>query len=324
MRSGNSALPVSGVEFVLVVEAGVLEHQARLLCESIRAHGGTCRAAPIAAVSPLPGCRPSREFRAFAERHEVDYLELSLNVECPEYGTTHRIYSAAERADRSTAEVLVVIDSDTLFLREPDFRLEGADVAVRPVDVKGMCTSGADDDFDPYWRRVCDLGGIDYERLPFITPTVDDRRVRASYNGGLVIVRRSSGILQKAAELFERSVRAGLRPRDGTGAVFASTGFVGEIASSYWGAAQATLSVAIWSTTDRVRLLNPGYNVPLHVWDDWRHRYPNLPLADLVHVHYHWLCAPEYVQENPLLDGRLPLSPEMDAWLRSHVPFPPR
>ena len=308
---------------MLVVEAGALEHQARLLCESIRAHGGAYRASPIAAVSPLPGRRPSRGFGAFAEEHEVDYLELSLDIECPEYGTTHRIYAAAERADRSTAELLVVIDSDTVFLREPDFRLDDADVAVRPVDVKGLCSSGAGDDYDPYWRRLCDLAGLDYERLPFITPTLDDRRIKASYNGGLVIVRRSSEILQRAADLFGRSVRAGLRPHHLGQAVHASTGFVGKIASAHFGSAQATLSVAIWGTTDRVRILEPAYNVPLHIWDDWLARHPNLPLAELVHVHYHWLCSPDHVRSNPMLDGRLPLAPAVDAWLRSRVPFPP-
>ena len=250
---------VPDVEFVLVVETGVLEHQARLLCESIRAHGGCYRDAPIVAVSPQAGRRPSRDFADFSERHAVDYLELSLRNDCPEYGTTNRIYAAADRADRSAADVLIVIDSDTLFLREPDFCLDGVDVAVRPVDVKGMCTAGEGDPFDPYWRSLCALGGIDDEQLPFVTPTVDDPRVRASYNGGLVVVRRSTGILQKAADLFSRSVRAGLRPSiPGDSRVFASTGFVGEIASAFWGSSQATLSVAIWSTTDRVRILEPA------------------------------------------------------------------
>ena len=313
---------IPDVEFVLVVEAGVLEHQARLLCKSIRVHGGCYRDARITAVSPVPGRRPSREFGAFADRHAVDYLERSLRMECPEYRTTNRIYAAAERADCSPAEVLVVIDSDTLFLREPDFRLGDSDVAVRPVDVKGMCTSGEGDPCDPYWRRLCKLGGIDYERLPFVTPTIDDQRVKASYNGGLVIVRRSSGILQQAADLFGRSVRAGLRPRPlGEANVFASTGFVGEIASAFWGSSQATLSVAIWGTTDRVRMLEPTYNVPIHIWDRWLARHPNVPHEDLVHVHYHWLCLPEHARSNPLLDGRLTVSPHVGDWMRSRVPF---
>ena len=115
-----------------------------------------------------------------------------------------------------------------------------------------------------------------------------------------MIVRRSSGILQKAADLFGRSVRAGLRPRTlGEASVFASTGFVGGIASAYWGSSQATLSVAIWATTDRVRILEPTYNVPIHIWDEWHARHPNLPPGDLVHVHYHWLCSPDHARSEP-------------------------
>jgi hypothetical protein len=324
MQTRETEPEVLDVEFVLVVEAGVLEQQARLLCESIRVHAGCYRDAPISAVSPTPDRRPSRDFAAFSERHAVDYRALSLRVECPEYRTTNRIYAAAERADRSPADVLIVMDSDTLFLREPDFRLDGVDVAVRPVDVKGICTAGDGDPFDAYWRDLCALGRIDDDRLPFVTTTVDGQRVRASYNGGLVVVRRRSGILQKAADLFGRSVRAGLRPRTpGEANVFASTGYVGKVASAFWGSSQATLSVAIWSVTDRVRILEPTYNVPLHVWDQLVAQHPALPLGDLVHVHYHWLCSPGREQGNPLLDGRLPLSPEVGAWIRSRVPFHP-
>lgn len=310
------------VEFVLVVESGVLEQQARLLCESLRERGGRYRDARIVAMSPLPERRPSRDFLAFAERHGITYCDRKLEVECPEYGTSHRVYAAAERAERSDAEVLVVLDSDTLFLREPDFALEGVDVAVRPVDVKGRCTSGPDDPFDPYWRKLCALGGIALEALPIVTPTVDDRRVRASYNGGLVAVRRETGILQTTAALFGRSVRAGLSPHAvGESSVFASTGPVGEVASAYWGSSQAALAVAIWRTTDRVRVLEPTYNVPLHCFDDWLERHPTVPLEALVHLHYHWLCTPGHEASNPLLDGRLPLAPELARWLRARVPF---
>jgi hypothetical protein len=311
------------VEFVLIVEAGALEHQARLLCESIRQHAGRYRDAPIVAVSPRPERRPSRDFALFAERLAVEYVETSLLIECPEYGTTNRIYAAADRADRSSAEILVILDSDTLFLREPNFQLEGFDVAVRPVDVKSICTAGRDDPFDPYWQRLCALGGLDYDRLPFVTPTLESQPVKASYNGGLVVVRRCTGILQEAADLFGRSVRAGLRPRiPGESNVFASMGLVGEAASTFWGSSQAALSVAIWRATRRVQLLDSGYNVPLHVWDQLLDRHPALPVEDLVHVHYHWLCAPGYEAANPLLNGRVPLSRGVAAWIRSRVPFP--
>ena len=37
------------------------------------------------------------------------------------------------------------MDSDTVLLSEPDLELLEAEVAARPVDVKGMCTSGIGD-----------------------------------------------------------------------------------------------------------------------------------------------------------------------------------
>jgi hypothetical protein len=46
-----------------------------------------------------------------------------------------------------------------------------------------------------------------------------------------------------------------------------------------------------------------------------------VPHEDLVHVHYHALCSPDHVRANPLLDGRLSLSPPVGAWIRSRVPF---
>src|SRR5262249_5068786 len=154
------------VEFVLVVEGGALEPQARVLCESIRVHAGRYRDARISAISPTPDRRPSPAFAAFAAAYHVDYRELALPVECPEYRTSNRVYAAAWCAERSSADVIVVLDTDTVFLREPGLGLDAADVAVRPVDVKGMCTAGPGDPFDGYWQRLCALGGLDYDRLP--------------------------------------------------------------------------------------------------------------------------------------------------------------
>src|ERR1700674_2817111 len=77
---------------------------------------------------------------------------------------------------------------------EPILLLNDGSAAARPVDVKGMCTTGPEDEFDGYWRALCALVGVDYERVPVIQTTVDRLEVRASYNGGLLAARRASGI----------------------------------------------------------------------------------------------------------------------------------
>ncbi|OPH53089.1 hypothetical protein BC351_31920 [Paenibacillus ferrarius] len=44
---------------------------------------------------------------------------------------------------------------------------------------------------------------------PYVVFTVNRQTVKASYNGGLVVVRRSCNIFQRAADYFLKSVEAG-------------------------------------------------------------------------------------------------------------------
>lgn len=220
---------------------------------------------------------------------------------------------AGHVARRPGPPIIVQLDSDTLFLQEPDFSLEHHDAAARPVDVKGMCTAGAGDSFDSYWRDLCRLCQVDYECLPFVLTTVDRQRIRANYNGGLVALRRSSGVLERAETFFRRLVAANLKPharlslRTGTGVVDGEAG-------QYWGAGQAALSLALAAGGHRVRLLPPSYNIPLHMFKGNQDTAP-------VHVHYHWLCEPDGCLDNPLLNGRLTLPEKTAIWLQERLPL---
>lgn len=275
--------------FVLCIENNAVKAQALLLCESIRQFGGRHRDAPILAVAPRPGLGIDTATRQRLDGLGVEYVEEPLNRSCPEYGSANRVFAAAWAEDRVRSEWIVVLDSDAVFLRELELPLL-ADVAVRPVDVKGCATEGPGDVFEDYWTRLADLQGVPLESLPFIQTTIDGRRVRASYNGGLAVVRRDKGILRRSAELFSRSIAAGLRPWKGSNHdVYASTGFVGKAASEYWGSSQATAALAIWSTTTRVVLYPETHNVPLHSVMENPGLVARLQMASLVHVHYHWM-----------------------------------
>lgn len=249
----------------------------------------------------------------------VEYVEEPLNLVCPEYGSANRVFAAAWAERRARTEWMVVLDSDTVFLEELDLPPD-ADVAVRPVDVKGSATSGPGDPFEDYWSRLSDLQGVPLGSLPFIHTTVCGTRIRAAYNGGLVAVRRSAGILGAWADLFARSVAAGLKPwRNSNLDVHASTGLVGVAASEYWGSNQAAAALAIWSRTRRVAHFTDAYNVPLHLLDE----NPGLKAsaAPPVHVHYHWLFTdPHHAGALGLLRD-LDVAPDRLEWLRARVPL---
>ena len=105
----------------------------------------------------------------------------------------------------------MILDSDTLFLREPcEFLLApDIDVALRPVDIKGMCTDGPQDSFDAYWQALCRCCGVDYDEIPWGETFIDRHRIKASYNGGLVVARGDLGIMRKWANIFFMSIREG-------------------------------------------------------------------------------------------------------------------
>ena len=315
-RSGSAAAATPPVAFVACIEGGVLEAQALLLFESIRQFTGRFRDCPIYALSPRSGHDISKNARDKLDRLRVSYIDITLNTECREYGSANRVVAAAYIEEKYPHELLVILDSDTLFLREPEriFLPPEIDVAVRPVDVKGMCTTGAADPFDSYWRSLCRCGGVDYEQIPWTMSFVDRRRIKASYNGGLVIVRGELGILKRWRDLFLASIRQGLTPYAEEWRLRSGVGWVDSTASKLWGSNQAALSLAIWSSTRRVQELPPTYNYPLHSHQQIEAATDHAVFPQLVHVHYHWLLE-EDPSRNPLFNLDGPLSPQQREWL---------
>ena len=312
----NKRARAADLEFCVLTEAGVLEAQALLLCRSIRKFAGAYSSAAIVAVSPRPDRRPGRASIEELERLHVEYLELDVQTPLPSFGPAFKIHAVAHIARRAGPPVLVQIDSDTLFLSEPDFSLEHVDVAARPVDVKGICTAGADDPLDEYWQSICRLCEIEYEQLPLVTTTVDGETVRASYNGGLVAVRRDSGILQRAEDFFLRLITYKVRPNTGSGVLRSGVETVTAENYGFWGVGQAALSLSIASMHGKVKILPATYNVPLHMFDLLD------PAAGMpIHVHYHWLCSVDGCPVNPMLDGRMALSDDVLAWLKQLLPL---
>ena len=308
------------VTFVLCIEDNAIRAQALLLCESIRRFGGRHRDAAILAVSPRAGLGVDLATRRALDAMDVEYAEQSLNMVCPEYGSANRVFAAAWAEGRARSRWIVVLDSDTVFLDQPELP-EDADVAVRPVDTKGSTTEGPGDPFEDYWRRLADLQRVSIECLPFIPTTDGGHRVRASYNGGLVVTRRDCGILTAWADLFARSIGEDLRPfRNSDLNVYASTGYVGREVSEYWGSNQAALALAIWSTTTRVCHYPDTYNLPLHIAVDHPHLRTRRA-SPLVHVHYHWVFTEAHYQSALAALGDLGATSDRLDWLRARLPI---
>ena len=261
----RSAVVADTATFALCIENNAIRDQALLLCESIRQFGGRYRDSPILAFSPRAGLAVDGDTRRVLADMGVQYVDEPLNTTCREYVSANRVFAGAWAEAHSDTDFIVVLDSDTVYLREPEMPTT-VDVAARPVDSKGSATRGPGDAFEDYWVALCAMCGVPIDRLPYLRATVDGQRIRASYNGGLIVCRRDKGIFMRSAEIFSQSLAAGLRPYRGSGIdILASTGPVGQAGSEFWGSNQAALAIAIWATTDRVLHYPPSYNVPLHL-----------------------------------------------------------
>jgi hypothetical protein len=251
----------------------------------------------------------------------VEYVEEPLNLICPVYGSANRVFAAAWAEQRVRSEWIVVLDSDTIFLNEL-ILTENADVRVRPVDSKGSATQGPGDPFEDYWSRLAELRGISLDCLPFVRTTDLIHNVRASYNAGLIAARTEKGVMSVWADLFARSVAAGLKPWRGSNLnVHASTGNVGLEASEYWGSNQAALALAIWSTTQRVALHTDNCNIPLHLLLRRPDLQASLTTSPLVHLHYHWLFTETYYRSALPVIRNLGADSERLDWLTAQLPI---
>jgi hypothetical protein len=312
------------IEYVMVAEAGSLERQVLLLADSIRCLPGSAGEAAITVVSPRPDRRPARRTLRDLELLGAQYVPLTIVSPCPYYGTSYKLAAVGEMERRSGPPILVMMDSDTLFLAPPTFDLGQCDVALRPVDVKGMCTAGPADRFDEYWRRLCELCAVSYDDIPWLETAVDGLRVKASHNGGLVAANRRDGLFATSYDFLCRSVNADLFPRPkidpGGSSIRTGAGATSALAKKIWGAAQAALSLALIANGLNARILPPTYNLPCHYFDRIVARWPQVA-SDTIHAHYHWLCDADRLAVNPLLDGRMTIPAAIRKRLARHLPL---
>jgi hypothetical protein len=307
------------LEFVFIAESGVLEQQSLLLCESLRSFGGRYAEADVAILEPRRERRISDEGRSRFQAMDARVVECSIASPCPEYGPSYRAFACAEYERSSRADRLVFMDSDTLLIAEPDLDLQDADVAVRPVDVQGMCTFGAADSNDEYWRELCRICQVDYDSIPFVTTTVEGLQVKASYNGGLTVVDRTAGLFQKTAEFFVKSIAVKLFPRPNQATSFpAGHGEVCAEGGRLWGSSQACLSLAVTALGLRVRVLPSSQNFPLHSYPELRLRMGNEIFPAISHVHYHHVFRNDPL-DNPILAGKPGFSSDSKSWLWARV-----
>ncbi len=302
-------LPRQTLSFLLCVEAGRLEPQSLLLVRSIRRWAGRYADAPIHAFRPREGPPLAEATHDAFDGLGVTLHEEVLNRDHHEHVFANTIYVLRRAEDLLKEEVIAVCDSDKVFLSEPSaFDLPpGTNAAVTgPYYLSragyGSKSSGPGHPEDPYWQRLYDLAGAREE--PYVTGIEDGKRMRAFWNGGLVVFRRSARLGDAWMELFARALEAGHHPREGAR-------YLDEL----------TLSALLAREPAAVLQLDPRYNYNIHrrarLPEPWR----SLELDDLVSVHYHSWFNREGLLED--LEPPFRQDSERYRWLQDFLPMTP-
>lgn len=293
----------ASLAFLLCVESGRLEAEAKLLCHSIRRYGGRLRDAAIHTFQPRHGRDIGEETLAALRACGAIHHTEVLNQELPDYGTLNKVFVCAWAEQVLGEEILVFLDSDTVITGEPlDLALpQGVDAAARPAESDTLNSTGPDDARDGYWRKVYQLFGLSHE--PYVETEVGDR-VRAFFSAGLVAGRREAGLFGLWLSSLRQLLRHGHVPPAGLHRLD-----------------EVALAATLVSAFDRLRVLDARYNYLLY-------RRPRMPapwkearLEDLVHLHYrHGFHVPGYLRSlSPPLDPRS----EVLRWLEPQLPLAP-
>jgi hypothetical protein len=94
------------------------------------------------------------------------YTDTILNSECREYGSATGM-AAAHIEETRRHEILVILIATRFSCASREFVLPSdIDVAPRPVDIKGMCTTGPQDSLMRIGNS-CRCCGVDYDEIPW-------------------------------------------------------------------------------------------------------------------------------------------------------------
>lgn len=312
-------MPGASVAFIACIENNRIASEALLLFASIREFAGRYSDSSLYSFNPR-GLGPLEPFH-YEQLNSLDvqHSDEVLNLDFRDYPLANKVYAAAHAEEIVNEDILVLLDSDSVILNEPEaFTLQHDTlVATTPVWAVGIGSRGPHDPAHILWDAIRQTCGIENEP-PYIRTRLTQEPVNFYCNSGLVVVRRSAGIFARWRECFERLKTSRLIHRMLMCGPLDNSGFGPEFFLE-----QASLAVALMPVAQNVMLLDYRYNCPLHNRPLLQHSYPDevFDLDSIIHFHYNRMFHKAGFLESfipPLNNSSLQYN-----WLAKHLPLPP-
>ncbi len=260
-------------EIIICTERGQLENQSKLCVASLRKFGGKFKDLPIKSFQVRDGYRIKKSTLQFFEKHNVEHRELILNKEFSFYPQGNKPLICSYMEQNSKAEYLIFLDSDTLFINEPNkFELPAdKDLGIRAVGRQGIGVSNEQQANYPQWKALYEMLGV--ENIRRVKSLIDQQDIFEYYNSGQIISKRASGLFQQWETNFRKVMASTIRPTE----EFYMDQFV-------LGPTVSQLALNVYN-------LPTSYNYPVYFLKKGK-EVSNHPaylseLDDIVSVHYH-------------------------------------
>ncbi|KRQ12604.1 hypothetical protein [Bradyrhizobium manausense] len=189
-----AAVAPPSMTVVVCIESGLLEPLTLRMVESLRRFGGRFASLDVVAVTPrfTPPLAPTTR-RRMAELG-IDHLRVHPRDPYAWHHYMNKPEALAAVEARTRSNAIAWLDSDILFLREPN-ELElpdGVDFIAGAPDAGVIGSAGAGDANESFWGRSAALVGKRLDDLPWLR-TSDGRLIRFYVNSGVFVYRRATG-----------------------------------------------------------------------------------------------------------------------------------
>lgn len=266
------------IVFAFHYSPGETSREAALLVDSFHRFAGDYAPSPLYAVAILP---PNAVEIPHEPWHDtVHLLPFPHPEDLPDLPLSIKPFAAAfaESRLRTKADVLVWMDADTLFFNSPALLdlAPGKRVAVPPVH-KTLISAPAGKSLNSFWRNVYAQCGANLKDLPAVTSLADQERVFAHFNAGLIAVRPELHLLGQWEANFRRLCR------DDEIAQYYTRDILYQVFIHQAALAGTVISSVPW---EKIEVLPPAYNYPLHLHREMPQAQQVRSLSDLTTARY--------------------------------------
>lgn len=296
---------MAGLSFAFIITPR-LESAAVMLAESIRAFGGSLSNSPLQALLPETDGKLSEATGEQLAALGVRLIPFEIAPEVRQFPFAVKALAAAAAGSQADAQAdfLVWMDVDSIVIREPRQLIldQGKNLGCRPVDHTNI-GSPYDKPVDAFWELIYQGCGVSENRVFPVTGTVDQARMRAYFNAGLLVVRRGSDLLQQWRENFLRLCREAcfeeFYQQDERYRIFVH---------------QAVLAGTILARMERqeIQELPHLVNYPLHMHNDYPVDLRPKVINDLITFRYGDMDKPDWAET-------LPIQEPLKSWITQRL-----